>query len=246
MDNSKDRFPLLRRILKAIGLPAEAIDDIVERILDWLSAKDEPIAGPAGLPFKLRDDFLSPAELSFYQVLRGVVGARATICAKVNLADLFFVATGDPRKNRALANRIDRKHVDFLLCDPKTMRPLAGIELDDKSHTRTDRKTRDELVGEVFSNAGLALIRVPVKTGYALPEVEQALAAHLAIEKPAVVTSPAEAAVKTPVTTAEPICPKCGSKMVLRTAKSGGNAGGKFWGCSSFPRCRSVLPVPAG
>ena len=242
MDTSKDRFPLLRRILKVIGLSDEAVDDIVERILDWLSAKDEPTTGTESLPFKLRDDFLSPAELSFYQVLNGVVGDRVTVCTKVNLADLFFVATGDHRKNRAMTNRIDRKHVDFLLCDPKTMRPLAGIELDDKSHERTDRKLRDVLVAEVFANAGLPLIRLPVKTGYARAEVEQALAGYL----------PAEASVdKTPVpstqqqtlATVEPTCPKCGSKMVLRTAKSGGKSGGQFWGCSAFPRCRSVLPV---
>jgi ssDNA-binding Zn-finger/Zn-ribbon topoisomerase 1 len=29
--------------------------------------------------------------------------------------------------------------------------------------------------------------------------------------------------------------------MVLRTAKTGANQGGKFWGCSNFPRCRGVL-----
>lgn len=243
METSKDRFPLLRKILRAIGLPAEAIDDIVERILDWLSTKDEPAAGPASLPFKLRDDFLSPAELSFYQVLGAVVGDRATICAKVNLADLFFVATGDHRKNRAIANKIDRKHVDFLLCDPKTMRPLAGIELDDKSHNRADRKTRDELVGEVFANAGLPLLRLPVKQGYTRADVEELVGRHLTtVDAP--VQPPRTEAVMTAITpTEEPVCPKCGSKMILRTAKSGANTGGQFWGCSAFPRCRSVLPA---
>lgn len=37
-------------------------------------------------------------------------------------------------------------------------------------------------------------------------------------------------------------CPKCGSRLVLRTARRGANAGGQFWGCSSFPRCRYVQP----
>jgi len=31
-----------------------------------------------------------------------------------------------------------------------------------------------------------------------------------------------------------PECPKCGAKMVLRTAKRGKNAGNKFWGCSKY------------
>jgi len=35
-------------------------------------------------------------------------------------------------------------------------------------------------------------------------------------------------------------CPKCGSNMVLRTSKKGPNAGNKFWGCSAFPKCRTI------
>ena len=37
-----------------------------------------------------------------------------------------------------------------------------------------------------------------------------------------------------------PVCPKCGSPMALRTAKKGRNAGGQFWGCTTFPRCRGI------
>lgn len=35
-------------------------------------------------------------------------------------------------------------------------------------------------------------------------------------------------------------CPRCGADLVIRTAKKGSNAGGKFWGCSSFPKCRYI------
>lgn len=35
-------------------------------------------------------------------------------------------------------------------------------------------------------------------------------------------------------------CPKCGSPMVLRTATRGRNAGGEFWGCSTYPQCRGT------
>jgi hypothetical protein len=244
MDNNKDRFPLLRRVLSAIGLPAEAIDDIIERILDWLSTKDEPATGLAVLPFKLRDDFLSNAEISFFQVLRVVVAERAIICPMVNLGDLFFVATGDHRKNRALTNRVDRKHIDFLLCEPKTMRPVVGIELDDRSHDRVDRQVRDQLIEKVFNAAGLPLVRFSVKSGYATSEVEAKIVSFLSE-----VTGMGARPVKPPATIAssidsDPSCPKCGSKMIRRTAKSGANSGGQFWGCSNFPRCRSILPAP--
>jgi hypothetical protein len=36
------------------------------------------------------------------------------------------------------------------------------------------------------------------------------------------------------------VCPKCGSGLVERIAKTGANAGNSFLGCSSFPKCRYV------
>lgn len=34
------------------------------------------------------------------------------------------------------------------------------------------------------------------------------------------------------------LCPRCGSKLVLRTARKGNYQGNMFWGCSRFPKCR--------
>ncbi|WP_338828331.1 topoisomerase DNA-binding C4 zinc finger domain-containing protein [Bradyrhizobium sp. 27S5] len=52
---------------------------------------------------------------------------------------------------------------------------------------------------------------------------------------------PAAAHSWTPTPTASPhgvpVCPRCGSAMVRRTARRGRNAGGAFWGCSRYPRC---------
>lgn len=239
---TKDRFPLLRKILGTLGLSAEAIEDIVERILDWLSAKDQPVTGATAYPFRMRDDFFSPAELSFYRVLRSVTGEQVVACAKVSLGDLFFAETGDPRKNRALANRIDRKHVDFLLCEAKTMRPMLGIELDDRSHERPERKARDELVDGVFEAAGLHLLRVPVRHSYSPAELVTLIQPYFGPPASPPVPIPAE---PEPIPQSEPVCPKCGGKMALRTAKSGANLGGQFWGCTNFPRCRNTLPANA-
>ncbi len=35
-------------------------------------------------------------------------------------------------------------------------------------------------------------------------------------------------------------CSRCGSEMVVREKKRGENKGKQFWGCSSYPKCRSV------
>ena len=39
-----------------------------------------------------------------------------------------------------------------------------------------------------------------------------------------------------------PECPQCGSAMKLRTARRGANAGGQFWGCTQYPRCKGTRP----
>ncbi len=181
-------------------------------------------------PFRLRDDFLSPAEISFYHVLLSAVGDRFTVCPKVNLNDIFFVSR--PDKNQAARNRISRKHVDFLLCDRRSMRPCMGIELDDSSHECEDRQARDALVQRVFDAAGLTLLRFAAQRAYSITEV----ASRLSLPFDRGVTPPS-----LPVsadTAVAPSCPKCGIPLVIR---SGGH--GRFFGCSNFPRCRETVAI---
>lgn len=259
--SSDNRFGILRNILRAFGLGPDAVDDIVNWIADLLAGKSEPEKAQAiEFPYRLRDEFLSAAELSFYGVLKEAVNGRATISAKVGLGDLFWVKTDDQSRKRIYTNKIDRKHVDFVLCDPVTMRPLAGIELDDKSHQRADRQARDEFVDQVFTAAGLPIIHIPAKRGYVVNEIAAQLesvfgsspAASASSTPPSstraeglVSVKPAASISVTPAAIQAPICPKCGNVMLLRTAKSGANAGSQFWGCSGYPNCRSMMPYNA-
>lgn len=38
-------------------------------------------------------------------------------------------------------------------------------------------------------------------------------------------------------------CPRCGSPMVLRTAKRGASAGSAFYGCTKYPSCKGTRPA---
>lgn len=40
-----------------------------------------------------------------------------------------------------------------------------------------------------------------------------------------------------------PLCPRCGTPMMLRTAKRGARAGSTFYGCVNFPRCRQTRAI---
>ncbi len=205
---------------------------ILSLLLEKLTSKLE-------YPYLLRDDFLFPAELSFYLTLKHTVSDWALICPKVNLFDLFYVKYRDQKRFWKYISKINRKHVDFLLCDPKTAKPLLGIELDDKSHERSDRKVRDELVDNVFSAANLPLARIPVKHSYSTSELESLLRQHIASN----MDNTPNQAVTIENENTPPHCPKCGSKMVLRKAKTGSNQGEQFWGCPDYPRCRGIIKI---
>lgn len=120
--------------------------------------------GEETLPYGLRDDFLTPCEFSFHQVLRSTLASEATIAVKVRLSDLLYVR--ERYKNQAALNRIHMKHVDFVVCDTSTMKPRLGIELDDSSHERRERQDRDDLVDRAFKAAGLPLLRVKAAGSY--------------------------------------------------------------------------------
>lgn len=114
-------------------------------------------------PYKLRNDFLSPAEYNFYKILEIATKEKLVIQSKVRLADIFYTPRGT---NIGHFNKIAGKHIDFLLCEPKTMKPIIGIELDDATHKKPNRQERDVFIDNVFRIANLPLLHVPVKQLY--------------------------------------------------------------------------------
>jgi len=235
---ANEKLSFIRVPLKLLGLSDDSIDKVVDFVSDLLFEKDEK-SSKIEYPYQQVDEFISPAELNFFFNLKSVVGDTAQIFSKVKLSDLFYAKTGDFGKNRAYTNKIDRKHVDFLLCDPKTLKPILGIELDDKSHQRADRQERDDFVNHVFEAAKLPLMHISVKRSYSQSELKSKLSAYIS-GKQVSVEQPK------PVEETSPRCPKCGSEMVLRTAKHGNNQGGKLWGCSKYPACRGIINIEQG
>jgi hypothetical protein len=201
--------------------------------------KKKPESQPESLPYRVRDDFLSPAELSFFRVLAPLLGGEHLLQSKVRLADIFFVAR--PKENMSFFNRIAQRHVDFLICDASTLRPRLGIELDDASHNRSDRQHRDAFVDSVFAAAELPLLHFPVQHEYNSREVAARIAPILRPDMADPQPAPPPQVVA-PGTDSAPLCPKCGIPMVLRTVSQGQYQGRQFYGCPNFPRCREMKP----
>jgi hypothetical protein len=115
---------------------------------------------------------LAPAEITYYRMLQMIYRDRFLIMTHVRLLDLCDVV--DREFNPSAMSRIDKKHVSFVLCDPKTFRPELAIELD-SSYDRADPRRRDSYFDEVFRVIGLNLVRQRIRREYTIAEITELL-----------------------------------------------------------------------
>lgn len=81
-------------------------------------------------PYQKQPFLLTKAERSFFGVLQQAVGSDYYIFSKVRLADLLKTTPGlDGSKRQSAQNRINSKHVDFILCNPSDFALRFVIEL---------------------------------------------------------------------------------------------------------------------
>lgn len=186
------------------------------------------------LPYRLREHFLSTPELALLRVLQKMVGRHYLICPKVALNDIFYVAR--PNENVHFFNKFFRKHVDFLLCEPDTLKPAFGIELV-KPVTRNETREADQFMGELFLSARLPLVHIQSREHYSEKELSQLF--ELAVVK-VKETGPLRATMKTD---SVPMCPICGRMMVLRIHRHGSDAGKQYYGCTDNPHCPGTVEI---
>jgi hypothetical protein len=124
-------------------------------------------------PYLLQDSILTKNELAFYHSLNRIVGNKFIILSKVRLSDIFITQQG--KGYYAALNRINPRHVDFLLVDLNTFKPILGTELDDKSHNRPDRQERDDFVNGLYDAMNLPLLRMQAKHGYDVNEIKSGI-----------------------------------------------------------------------
>ena len=147
------------------------VDGCLSVILKLFGIQPKQAAVP--LPYKVRESLLTPAELRFHAALTQAVEGRAAIYPKVGLQDVFSIT--DREGYRAARNRISTRHVDFLICEVGTLKPLFGVELDDSSHNRAETQRHDLFKNQVFEMGHLALVRVTARQHYNVDELKNAL-----------------------------------------------------------------------
>lgn len=120
----------------------------------------------AEFPYVKKDYLLSIAEKDFYFILQKTFGSDYLLFSKVRISDLLYLPKMSNSNFYHYQNKIQSKHIDFLLCDKENIRPLLVIELDDSSHLKTDRILRDMLVDRIFKSADLPILHIRTASSY--------------------------------------------------------------------------------
>lgn len=94
--------------------------------------------------YKKKDFILTEAERVFFTALREVIADWYDIFPQVSLLEVLALPSGLSRREYySTFNRIQAKHIDFLLCEKDSTKPVLAIELDDSSHFRADRIAKE-------------------------------------------------------------------------------------------------------
>lgn len=194
-----------------------------------------PLKGPNDrLPYRLRETFLSTPELALMRVLQKMARGHYVVCPKVALNDVFYIVR--PNENVHFFNKFFRKHVDFLLCEPETLKPAIAIELV-KPISRNETRETDQFMENIFLSAGLPLVHIPSSDRYSEDDLAELI-------KMAVTRVRETGALRASTgTDSVPMCPVCGRMMVLRIHRNGPNTGRKYYGCMDSPKCSGVVEI---
>jgi hypothetical protein len=138
------------------------------------------IHGPA-IPVRRYTLMFSRAERSFYRALRSMVPDHM-IFVKVKVADLIPSAAKPSLWDHF--SPINRKHVDFVVCD-QTLAPVLAIELDDLTNPISSA-SRNSSVDSLLTNVALPVVHVPQKGKYLFNDLRRLLAPYLSVPRPIV------------------------------------------------------------
>ncbi len=194
----------------------------------------KPPNAKADSPYRLRERLLSAPEAALFRLLQKMAGDRYVVCPKVALTDIFTIIR--PNENVHFYNKIFRKHVDFLLCDPKTFQPAFAVELV-KPIAKTETRANDQFMADLFLSEGVPLVHVPLGESYEVADLVNLFTLAVTKAKSAAPRRNDSAG------DSVPMCPVCGKMMALRIHRSGPQAGKRYYGCMDSPRCAGVAAV---
>lgn len=140
-------------------------------------------------PFQVqrKASLFSPVERSFLGLLEKAVQNEYRIINRVKLADVLDVR--DPatdKSRRSILLKLNAKYLDYVLCEPETMKVIAVLDLVNTHNKEGHKAVPDWFVSGALETAGVPYLRIGIKAGYTVSELQATLAMKLGKPAPKV------------------------------------------------------------
>jgi hypothetical protein len=131
-------------------------------------------------PFHKKTQLFTHVERSFLQLLERAVGGKYKIINRVKLADILELKeNADSKTRRTAMLKMNAKYLDYVLCNTDDMSIVAVIDLVNNANREGHKATPDWFVSGALEASGIPYIRMKIKAGYTVADIQQGLAAKL-------------------------------------------------------------------
>lgn len=115
---------------------------------------------------------LNAQELIFYRFLHLAIKNKYQIFTKVRVFDVLKPTKASSKEDwQKVFNIISKKHFDFVLCDPLTLKVMFVIELIEENNKNA--RMRDKLLEDACQSANLHLFVITAKKTYNQDELSK-------------------------------------------------------------------------
>jgi hypothetical protein len=111
-----------------------------------------------------RPELLGEKDSILFRSLVAAFVADAIVIPKARLSDFLSLSKGPGQLKHAI--RMDRKWVDFLICDPFSMQPLAVIQRVESEAPIANARQRDPFIAEAIKQADIVMLRIKTRQNY--------------------------------------------------------------------------------
>ncbi|MGI5309209.1 DUF2726 domain-containing protein [Rheinheimera sp. WS51] len=147
---------------------------VVALVANRFASNDNPF------PVQKRTSIFSPVERAFMQLLEQAVNNEYKVLNRVKLADIIEIKSGVSDKTRSSTLRkLNAKYLDFVLCNPSDMSVVAVIDLVNNTNKDGHKAIPDWFVNGALDAAAMPYLRMKIKTGYTVNEIQAVIANKL-------------------------------------------------------------------
>lgn len=130
-------------------------------------------------PFDSKSVIFTSAEKNFQNLVEQAMGTEYRVLNRVKLSDILTIRNGvSDKASQSAAKNADKKYLDFVLCDRKSMKLLGAIDLVD-TQGKGYKLKKDWFVSGALEAASIPHLRIKVKANYTVEEIRTCINTRL-------------------------------------------------------------------